>query len=212
MCFTPACAAIVGVGPRLARPEPAAAPLRGVPLAALLRGVNVGGRNRLAMADFRRLLAGLGFGRPETLIQSGNAVFDSPLTADAAAAAIGTALQVSHGLAVDVLVLDGAALAAALDHPFGPAADPRLVHAFFRLSPGAAPNAERIEALRAADEAVISRPGHLILHAPSGIGRSKLAAALPRLIPGGTTARNLATVGSLHDMIASRRRDGATGA
>jgi uncharacterized protein (DUF1697 family) len=48
---------------------------------ALLRGVNVGGANKLPMAGFRALLAGLGLGRVETYIQSGNAVFDSDLAA-----------------------------------------------------------------------------------------------------------------------------------
>lgn len=44
---------------------------------ALLRGVNVGGAGKLPMAAFRDLLAGLGFQRVETLIQSGNAVFEA---------------------------------------------------------------------------------------------------------------------------------------
>src|ERR1700761_1607705 len=44
---------------------------------ALLRGVNVGGANRLPMAALKAMLTDLGFGRPRTLLQSGNAVFDS---------------------------------------------------------------------------------------------------------------------------------------
>lgn len=42
---------------------------------ALLRGVNVGGRTTLAMADLRALLADVGLENPRTLLQSGNAVF-----------------------------------------------------------------------------------------------------------------------------------------
>jgi len=43
--------------------------------AVLLRGINVGANKRVAMADLRRLLSGLGFTDVGTLLQSGNAVF-----------------------------------------------------------------------------------------------------------------------------------------
>jgi uncharacterized protein (DUF1697 family) len=43
--------------------------------AVLLRGINVGANKRVAMADLRRLLSGLGFTDVRTLLQSGNAVF-----------------------------------------------------------------------------------------------------------------------------------------
>src|ERR1035441_1121009 len=42
---------------------------------ALLRGINVGANKRIAMADLRELLTGLGFTDVRTLLQSGNAVF-----------------------------------------------------------------------------------------------------------------------------------------
>ncbi len=45
---------------------------------ALLRSINVGGRNRLAMADLRDLVASLGFAGVTTYLQSGNVVFTGP--------------------------------------------------------------------------------------------------------------------------------------
>ena len=45
---------------------------------ALLRAVNLGGRNRVAMAALRDLVASLGFGDVRTLLQSGNVVFRGP--------------------------------------------------------------------------------------------------------------------------------------
>src|SRR6266487_3948114 len=42
---------------------------------ALLRGINVGGRNRVAMADLRKVVLGLGYTDVATYIQSGNVVF-----------------------------------------------------------------------------------------------------------------------------------------
>ncbi|MBI1776610.1 MAG: DUF1697 domain-containing protein [Proteobacteria bacterium] len=44
---------------------------------ALLRGINVGGRNPVAMSDLRQLAAGLDLEEPRTLLQSGNLVFRS---------------------------------------------------------------------------------------------------------------------------------------
>lgn len=44
---------------------------------ALLRAVNVGGTNKIPMADLRDILRGLGYRDPRTLLQSGNAVFEA---------------------------------------------------------------------------------------------------------------------------------------
>jgi uncharacterized protein (DUF1697 family) len=45
---------------------------------ALIRGINVGGHQKLAMADLRRMLAEMGFANPVSLLQSGNLLFHSP--------------------------------------------------------------------------------------------------------------------------------------
>lgn len=47
---------------------------------ALLRGINVGRVKRLAMADLRALIEGLGYGDVRTLLNSGNVVFSLMLT------------------------------------------------------------------------------------------------------------------------------------
>jgi uncharacterized protein (DUF1697 family) len=44
---------------------------------ALLRGINVGGNKMIAMSDLRQFIADLGFHNPQTLLQSGNLVFQS---------------------------------------------------------------------------------------------------------------------------------------
>ena len=59
----------------------------GVTQVALLRGVNVGAAKRVAMADLRALVEGLGYGGVRTLLNSGNVVYDAPGVAPAAAAA-----------------------------------------------------------------------------------------------------------------------------
>jgi uncharacterized protein (DUF1697 family) len=72
---------------------------------ALLRAVNVGGRNRIAMERLRELLEGLGYGEVCTHLQSGNAVFAAAGTPpERVAAEIERALAEELGLMTKVLV------------------------------------------------------------------------------------------------------------
>lgn len=174
-----------------------------VPLAVLLRGVNVSGANRLPMAEFRDMLAGQGFSDPQTYIQSGNAILSSDAPRDVIAQRIRDGLAARFGFAPDVFLRDAAGLAAALDHPFGPA-DPGRVHAFFLAEAAPAADTARITALCAPTEAWALRPGLFLLHAPEGIGRSKLAEGVTRAIACPMTARNLKTVQALADLLALR--------
>lgn len=76
-----------------------------MPYAVLLRGINVGGNNRLPMADLRALLTDLGCTEVATYLQSGNAVVSAPAAGPAALAAdLERALDVSAGLSIRVLV------------------------------------------------------------------------------------------------------------
>lgn len=194
-----------------ARPEPAGPGQGQAPdWAILLRGVNVGGANPLPMAAWRRNLAGLGFRDPQTLIQSGNAVLGAKGPAQAIAARIAAGLAEGFGIETPVFVLPEARLAAALDHPFGADADPARIQAIFLAERAPDPDLTRAKALLAPSEALAQRPGLLLLHAPQGVGRSRLAAALPRLLHGPVTARNLRTLGQLLVLLRSRiREDGA---
>ncbi len=72
---------------------------------ALLRGVNVGGNNRVPMASLRELMQELGYGEVRTHLQSGNAVFTAPGTPpERAAQEIEGQLALHLGLSVRVLV------------------------------------------------------------------------------------------------------------
>ena len=55
-------------------------------LIALIRGINVGPSKRVAMADLRELLTGLGYADVRTYLQSGNAVFSTGAVAATVAA------------------------------------------------------------------------------------------------------------------------------
>jgi uncharacterized protein (DUF1697 family) len=71
---------------------------------ALLRGVNVGGNNMVAMAVLRELLRGLGYEDVRTHLQSGNAVFTVATAPEQAAREIEDQLVGRLGLRVPVLV------------------------------------------------------------------------------------------------------------
>jgi uncharacterized protein (DUF1697 family) len=86
---------------------------------ALLRGINLGGRNKVAMADLRKVVESLGHGEVATYIQSGNVVFTSnhPDTA-AIAGEVGRALEATLGVRSSVVVLSRAELAKVIaDNP-----------------------------------------------------------------------------------------------
>jgi uncharacterized protein (DUF1697 family) len=84
---------------------------------ALLKGVNVGRANRIAMTDLRALLTGLGYEDVVTHLQSGNAVFTTTEPASAVRNSVEAGLARS-GVTVPVVIRTHAELAAAI------AADP----------------------------------------------------------------------------------------
>ena len=180
---------------------------------ALLRGINVGGRNKVAMADLRTVVESLGHGDVATYIQSGNVVFTSKDTDTATIAAeLGRALEETLGVRSSVVVLSRAGLARVIaDNPFPEETNPRLIHAIFRSTEIGAEEAAGVAAAerRAKDKGgrdrvkIVGRA--MYLHTPDGFGRSELAAQLARRAPAaedqGGTARNWATVTKLLAML-----------
>lgn len=71
--------------------------------AVLLRGVNVGGKNRVPKQDFQDALEGLGFYDVTVYLNSGNAVFTSHKPVDTKA--VQAALQKHFGFVIPTLVL-----------------------------------------------------------------------------------------------------------
>ncbi|MEU8622223.1 DUF1697 domain-containing protein [Streptomyces sp. NPDC048623] len=180
--------------------------------ALLLRGINVGGRRKVPMAELRSVLEGLGHRDVRTYLQSGNAVFttdadtDAPDTTDETLRqAIEAAIEKHFGFTVDCLVRDHAYLAAVVDDCPYPAEElqAKELHAFY-LSETV--DEERFAALdRDAylPESFALGDRVLYLHAPTGLGTSKLAPVLarPSLLKGVTaTARNWNTARKLVEM------------
>lgn len=172
--------------------------------AGLLRGVNVGGRNRVAMTSLRGLYEGLGCADVETYVQSGNVVFSSPLNPDRIAVKAEAAIRREFGLEIRVLGRSHRDLERIAAADVFKGADPAWRHVVF-LSEALPP--ETADALRAAasgrEELVVAgREIHLFL--PDGMGRTKLSQALiERRLKVIATARNWRTVTRLRDLTGS---------
>jgi uncharacterized protein (DUF1697 family) len=169
---------------------------------ALLRGINLGSRNRVSMPELRDLLTELGYGDVRTLVQSGNVV----LTSRRSPARLEKDLQreIADGLGVDtpVIVRTRDELAAVIERdPFGAEVDnPKLYQVTFLASE---PSAEAARELAEADVAperleLIGR--ELYTWHPDGIQRSKVdRLRTSKRLPDGT-ARNWNTVTGLLEL------------
>lgn len=175
--------------------------------AALLRGVNLAGQRKLAMADLRAMLAAIGYTEGQSLLNSGNVVFRCRARSSAEVErTLEREIETRLGLRTDVHVRTTAELASVLaDNPFPADAkvDPSHLLVLFLKE---APTAQAVAGLRAAisgRERVGAHGRHAYLVYPDGIGRSRLTSALLDKHLGGLgTARNWNTVVKLAAMAA----------
>jgi uncharacterized protein (DUF1697 family) len=177
---------------------------------ALLRGINVGGHNKVAMADLRDLATALGLADATTYIQSGNLLFSSA-EADTAELADMLESEIASRLGVRpaVVVLSRGDLKQVIaDNPYTGETNPKCLHAVFRRdevgADGVAAVAAAVQRARDTgsrdDATIVGRT--LFLHTPDGFGRSELAARLSGAkAQAAGTARNWATVTKLMGML-----------
>lgn len=171
---------------------------------ALLRGINVGGRNVLRMAELRSLLEASGLADVRTYIQSGNVVFHSD-EADPAGIArtVAGAVEAEHGFAPEVMVLRADEMAAAVAGVPWPDVEvaSKALHLWFLAEPPADPDLAGLAAVAGPTERFELVGRVFYLHAPDGIGRSKLAERVERALGVPGTARNGRTVAKVLDLI-----------
>lgn len=169
---------------------------------ALLRGVNVGGNNKVPMATLRELCEGIGGTDVRTYVQSGNVVFTAGRKATGSVAdALGGAIAAALDLRITVVVrtaAEMAAVVAAMPYPTD-GVDPTTLHVGFLRD---APTPAAVEALAATsfppnEYTVIGREVHL--RAPDGLGRTKLP-NFDRVLGTPCTVRNWRTVVTLTEM------------
>jgi uncharacterized protein (DUF1697 family) len=177
--------------------------------AVLLRAINVGGRNKIAMPALREALHEAGYGDAATYIQSGNIVLSSPKGPAKVVDGVHACIETTFGLDVDVMVRTPTQLANVLEtNPFAdPDADPKTLHVgFFDTEPDPGAVTElKIRATEAfGDDELAVKGTEVYLHYPNGSGRSKMTgSALERILGVRVTARNWRTVLTLHEMSAN---------
>jgi uncharacterized protein (DUF1697 family) len=166
----------------------------------LLRGVNVGGRNKVAMPALRDALQAAGLESVVTYVQSGNVVLDSALKADALARVCEEVIADEFKLHVGVVVRTRAELAKIVErNPLGDVAEQDKLYQVTFCSQKPAKAALAKVAERAVDgERLLAHGREIYAWFPHGVGRSKLAAQLGRQDLGVlATARNWTTVNKL---------------
>lgn len=164
---------------------------------ALVRGINVGGKGLLPMKELVAILESLGSQKVTTYIQSGNAVFQHKVgEASKLAGKTSAAIEKKRGFAPHVLVLDAKELKQAVDgNPFPEAeAEPKSLHVFFLDAKPAKATLKPLTVLKSDSERFELSGNVFYLHAPDGIGRSKLAANVERQLGVPATSRNWRSV------------------
>lgn len=172
--------------------------------ALLLRGVNVGTNNSLPMAELRAMLTKLGCTDVKTYVQSGNAVFETGLSAVAFTKAIELALEQYMGRPIATTLRTREHMKAVIDgNPFASVAT-NLAHLCVTFL-ASTPTKSELAPLHAhawQPELFEVAAKEIYTWHPNGQGRSPLAAALGKLrLRGAVTTRNWNTVLKLMELL-----------
>ena len=171
---------------------------------ALLRGINVGGKNPLPMKELASILEALESRNVKTYIQSGNAVFQNGETdAKRLSSRIRAEIKKRRGFEPYVLLLSPEEIQKAIEgNPFPEAeSEPKALHVAFLASAPARPDLKALESLRKRSERFLLNDRLVYLHAPDGVARSKLAKRAEKSLGVSMTDRNWRTVCRISDMV-----------
>lgn len=174
---------------------------------ALLRGVNVGGHNRIPMRELRAACADLGWAGIGTYIQSGNVVFRAESAAGEVADALEGMIERRFGLSIPVIVRtarDWTAYVRGNPFPEESHNEPHLVMLGLSKTTPRRDAADRLQERAVNGEQVLRIGDALWIHFERGVARSKLSPALlDRLVGSPVTMRNWRTVLKLRELAAS---------
>ena len=170
---------------------------------AFLRGINVGRAKRVAMADLRKLLGDLGMTEVNTVLNSGNVVFNAGTVSPAdSATQIEEALVLKLGVAARVTVLSHVQFDELMsENTLAPSTDASRLLALVINNPV---DVQRIAPLLQQQwhpEALVAGKWAAYAWCPDGVLASKVIAALGLLLGDGVTSRNWATMNKLHVML-----------
>jgi len=165
---------------------------------ALLRGVNLGARNKVPMAQLRTLLEDAGYASVRTYIASGNVLLDGPAGKKKLASELERLVLNSFGVTTAVILRKPRELAAAVEaHPFD---DTSETHVAFLAARPAKAAAVRLEDV---DPGAVLAGTELYLRLPRGVHGSRLSnARIESLLGVAATLRNWRTVVALAELAA----------
>ncbi|HWE81525.1 MAG TPA: DUF1697 domain-containing protein [Gaiellaceae bacterium] len=171
--------------------------------AALLRGVNVGGKNKLPMGDLRQICGELELEGALTYVQSGNLVFRTTATAKETGSRIEGAIAERFGLEIAVLLRTHAELTKIAESAPFPADDPKKLHVLFLSDRPVAAAASSLDPERSPGDEFRLSGRELYLYYSNGSGRTKLTLDyFERRLGVSGTARNWNTLLKLAELTA----------
>jgi uncharacterized protein (DUF1697 family) len=175
-----------------------------VPYIALLRGINVSGRNQIAMPALRALCTELGWQDVQSYIQSGNLVFKADSSTLTVEQTLEQAISERFGLTIAIIVRAAADWPGYIaNNPFPEESErePNLVMLALSKALPKTDAAERIQERAANGERIVQAGGVLWIYYADGAGRSKISPGLlDRLVGSLVTTRNWRTVLKLQEL------------
>jgi uncharacterized protein (DUF1697 family) len=172
-------------------------------LVVLLRGINIGSRNRISMPDLRKALEDAGYEDVRTYVQCGNVVLTSTSSAKKVARECERLIADRFGLEITVVARTRSELAKVVDrnHLKRVVKDSKRYQVSFLETKPSTKIVRELEDVAADNEEVVSIGREIYAWHPAGVARSKLWAKLAGKNLGVTaTARNWTTVAKLLEL------------
>ena len=172
---------------------------------ALLRGINVGGKNKLAMKDLTRLFADAGCSDVCTYIQSGNVLFNAPRSiVKELPGRITKKIEETVGYRIPVVLRTAEELGEAIRrNPFLAVGAPeKNLHVYFLAKLPEASDVAALDENRSLPDTFIVRGREVYVQLPNGMARTKLTNAyFDSRLSTVSTARNWNTVIQLYELM-----------
>jgi uncharacterized protein (DUF1697 family) len=171
---------------------------------ALLRGINVGGKNALPMKELAQMFSDAGCTNVRTFIQSGNVIFEAPGGAPKLGELVTAKIEKKFGYRVPIVVRTSEQLLKTIrGNPFLKAGvDEKWLHVYFLADSPSARAIAGLDPARSAPDVFHARGQEVYLHLPNGMARTKLTNAyFDSKLSTICTARNWATVLKLSEMM-----------
>jgi uncharacterized protein (DUF1697 family) len=168
---------------------------------ALLRGINVSGKNKIKMTELKHLFERMGFSRVKTYINSGNVLFESQENEETLVRQIEDEIERTFLLSIKVVLRTSNELVeiiASCPYKEDVAQDGKNVNIGFMNDAPSQEGIDRVSTYKDIDDfQVLGREIHLLFH--QSVGDSKLAKNLQKL-SGTVTVRNWNTINKLANL------------